>query len=121
MAKGDDIQERLIQFAARIIKVCDALPRTPAGRHVSEQLLRSGTSPAAHHGEARSAESPADFIHKLKIAVKELNESEVWLRIIIASELLPASRITDLLDECIQLQKILNTSIKTARKSSNLS
>jgi len=117
MAKGDDIQERLIKFAARIIKVCDALPRTPAGKHVAGQLLRSGTSPAPHHAEARSAESPADFIHKLKIAVKELNESDVWLRIIIAAELLPASKLNDLLDECNQLQKILSASIKTAREA----
>lgn len=117
MAKGDDIQERLIQFAARIIKVCSALPKTPAGEHVAGQLVRSGTAPAPHHAEARSAESPADFIHKLKIAVKELNESEVWLRIIIASEMLPASRLEDLLDECDQLQRILSSSIKTARQS----
>jgi four helix bundle protein len=70
-----------------------------------------------HHAEARSAESPADFIHKLKIAVKELNESEVWLRIILASDMLPASRLEDLLDECDQLQRILSSSIKTARQS----
>ena len=117
MAKGDDLQERLIRFAARIIKVCNALPKTPAGEHISGQLLRSGTSPAPHHAEARSAESSADFIHKLKIAVKELNESEVWLRIIIASDMLPASRLEDLLDECDQLQRILSSSIKTARQS----
>lgn len=80
--------------------------------------MRGGTAPAAHHGEARSAESPADFVHKLKISVKELNESEVWLRIIIASDMLPLSKLADLLDECIQLQRILNTSIKTARKAS---
>ena len=117
MAKGDDIQDRLIKFAARIIKVCNALPRTPAGRHVAGQLLRSGTSPAPHHAEARSAESPSDFVHKLKIAVKELNESEVWLRIIIAADMQSASRLEDLLDECNQLQRILSTSIRTARQS----
>lgn len=117
MSKGDDIQERLIQFAARVIKVCDALPRTPAGRHIAGQFLRSGTSPAPNHGEARSAESTADFIHKLKVSVKELNESEVWIRIIIASDLMEAYLLEPLLDECIQLQRILNTSIKTARQS----
>jgi four helix bundle protein len=117
VAKGDDIQERLIQFAARIIKLCDALPNTVAGRHIAGQLMRSGTAPAPHHGEARSAESPADFVHKLKIAVKELNESEVWLKIIVASDMLPATRVTDLLDECDQLQRILSSSIKTARNS----
>ena len=118
MTKGDDIQERLIQFAARTIKLCNRLPKTATGKHIAGQLLRSGTSPAPNHAEARSAESTADFIHKLKISVKELNESEVWLRIIIASELLPTRLIAGLLDECDQLQRILSTSIRTARKSS---
>ena len=117
MTKGDDIQNRLIQFAARIIKVCNALPKNAAGKHVAGQLLRSGTSPAPNHAEARSAESSADFVHKLKIAVKELNESEVWLHIITTSELLPATQLTNLLDECDQLQRILSTSINTARNS----
>ena len=119
MAKGDDIQERLIQFAGRIIGVCNNLPKTMAGRHIGGQLLRSGTAPAAHHGEARGAESTADFVHKLKIAVKELNESEVWLRIIIAGKLLPQKKLAPLLDECQQLQRILGASIKTARNSNS--
>ena len=119
MAKGDNLQERLIQFAARIIKLCGAIPKSPAGKHVAGQLVRSGTAPAPHHAEARSAESPADFIHKIKIAVKELNETEVWLRITIASEIVPAKKLTPLLDECNQLQRILSASIKTARKSAN--
>jgi four helix bundle protein len=114
-SKGDDIQERLVQFAARVIRLVNSLPRTLAGRHVAGQLLRSGTAPAAHHAEARSAESATDFIHKLKIAEKELNESEVWLRITIAGELLPANKLADLLDECNQLQRIINASIATAR------
>jgi len=120
VAKGDDIQERLIDFAARVIKTCDALPNTAAGKHVAGQLLRCGTAPAAHHGEARGAESPADFVHKLKIGAKELNESEVWLRIIIASEMLPEQKLNDLQDECTQLQRILNTGIKTARTAKRL-
>jgi four helix bundle protein len=119
MAKGDDIQERLIQFAARIVKTCDSLPKSLAGRHVAGQLLRCGTAPASHHGEARSAESSADFIHKLKIAVKELNESEAWLRIMITSEMMSATKLTPLLDECGQLQRILSASINTARQRSN--
>jgi len=115
MAKGDDIQERLIRFAARIIHLCNALPRDPAGKHVAGQLLRSGTAAAPNHAEARGAESPADFVHKLKIAVKELNETEVWLRIVVASNMQSESKVKDLLDECNQLQRILSTSIKTAR------
>ncbi|MFQ5401432.1 MAG: four helix bundle protein [Anaerolineae bacterium] len=119
MAKGDDIQGRLVQFAARIVKVCDALPQTLAGKHVAGQLIRSGTAPAAHHAEARGAESPADFVHKLKIAVKELNESEVWLRIAITSEMLPQSKLESILDVCKQVERILSASIKTARKAAN--
>ena len=115
--KGDDIQERLIQFAARVIRVCDDLSQTNSSNHIARQLLRSGTAPAAHHGEARSAESPADFIHKLKIAVKELSESEVWMRIIVASGMQTPSMMASLIDECQQLQRILNASIKTVRES----
>jgi four helix bundle protein len=117
VAKGDDIQERLIQFAARIVKLCDDLPRTRAGQHIAGQLLRSGTAPAAHHAEARSAESQADFVHKLKIAVKELNESAVWMRVIVASEMKTMNMMASLLDECQQLQRILGASIATAGKS----
>lgn len=117
MAKGDDLQERLIQFGARIIKVCDALPKTVAGKHIAGQLVRSGTAAAAHHGEARSAESTADFVHKLKIAVKELNETEVWLRMSIASDLIPAARLEKIIEECQQLERIISASIKTARKN----
>jgi four helix bundle protein len=67
LAKGDDIEERLIDFAVRVIRVSKALPETPEGRYISGQLLRSGTSPAPNYGEARSAESKRDFVHKLKI------------------------------------------------------
>ena len=72
MAKGDDIQERLINLAVIIMRICDQLPDTSAGRHIANQLLRSGTAPAAHYAEARGAESTRDFIHKLKICSKEL-------------------------------------------------
>ena len=119
MAKGDDIQERLIKYASRIIKVCSSLPKTDVGRHVSLQLLRCGTAPAAHYAEARGAESASDFIHKLKIAVKEMNESEVWLRIIVDSKMLTLAQLSDLVGESNQLQRILSASIGTVRKSVN--
>ncbi len=88
MAKGDDIEERLIRFAVEIINISNALPKTPAGKHIANQLLRSGTTPAAHYGEAHGAESTRDFFHKLRICLKELNESRVWLKIISRSKLL---------------------------------
>jgi four helix bundle protein len=115
-AKGDDIEERLISFAVRIIKLCDSLPQTRAGGHIAGQLLRSGTSPAANYAEARSAESARDFVHKLKIGLKELNESRIWLQIITQSKLLPESRLTDLNQECDELCKTISASITTARK-----
>ena len=119
MVKGDDIEERLIDFAVRVIRVCNALPEKPAGRHIRGQLLRSGTSPAPNYGEARGAESRKDFVHKLMIVLKELNESRIWLKIIVRVELLPGSLLDDLLNECDQLCRIISASIQTARQSTS--
>jgi four helix bundle protein len=80
--KADEIEERLIDFAVRIIKPASRLPKTAAGRHIAGQILKSGTSPAPNYGEARSEESRADFVHKLGIVLKELNETLLWLKMI---------------------------------------
>ena len=117
MARGDELEERLIDFAVRVIAVCNALSDKPTERHIRGQLLRSGTSPAPNYGEARAAESDKDFIHKLKIVLKELNESRVWLKILIRTNILSARLLADLLDECDQLCRIISASIQTARKS----
>jgi len=109
--------ERLIGFAVRIIKVCNSLPSTSAGTHIANQLLRSGTAPAAHYAEARGAESRNDFIHKLKICLKELNETRVWLKIITKSELLPEPRLLDIIRESDELCRISNASIKTSKNN----
>lgn len=77
VARGDDIEERLIDFAVRIINVCESLPDIPSARHIRGQLLRSGTSPAPNYAEARGAESRRDFVHKLRLVLKELNESRI--------------------------------------------
>jgi four helix bundle protein len=82
VSQADEIEERLVNFAVRIVKLSASLPRTPAGRHIAGQILRSGTSPAPNYGEARGAESHADFVHKLRIVLKELNETSIWLRVI---------------------------------------
>lgn len=76
------LEERLIRFASQMIDVAERLPRTPAGRYYADQIVRSGGSPALHYGEARGAESPADFAHKMKVGLKELRETYVSLRII---------------------------------------
>lgn len=115
MTKGDDIEERLLEFAVQTIRVCGKLPKTDAGRHLGVQLLRSGTSTAPNYGEARGAESRNDFIHKLRIVLKELKESAVWLEIAKRSGLADASTADSLRDECSQLARIISTSIKTAR------
>lgn len=113
MAKGDDTQERLIDFAVSIIHLCAELPKNQAGKHIAEQLLRSGTSPAPNYAEARSAESSGDFVHKLKITLKELNETGVWLRIIRRSDMLTAAQLDFVSTEREELSKIITASIKT--------
>jgi four helix bundle protein len=114
--KSNDLERRLIDFAVRVIKVADALPKSPAGKHIGRQLLRSGTSPAPNYAEARGAESTADFVHKLKIALKELNESCVWLKMICQAELMKQELLNDLIDENQQLCRMLNASIKTTKQ-----
>jgi len=113
---SDELSERLIHFAARVGKVVDALPDTRMGRHIGGQLVRSGTSPAPNYEEACAAESPADFVHKLSIGLKELRESRCWIRLIINTEMLPEHRMGELLDECNQLCKIIAQSIVTAKE-----
>jgi four helix bundle protein len=115
--RGDELEERLLEFAARVGKVVDSLPNTRLGRHIAGQLVRSGTSPAPNYSEACGAESKKDFIHKLGISLKELRESRCWLRLILKADLLPENRLADLLDEANQLCKIVAKSIVTARSN----
>src|SRR6185436_9921364 len=107
----DELSDRLWKFSARIGKVVDALPDSRLGRHIAGQLVRCGTSAPPNYNEARAAESRADFVHKLAIALKELRESEVWLRLVGKARLLPDHRLTGLIDECSQLARIVGQSI----------
>ena len=109
------LEERLIDFAVRIVNLSANLPRTAAGKHIAGQILRSGTSPAPNYGEARGAESQADFVHKLAIVLKELNETSIWLRIIGRSGMLTERLIARLVQENNELCRILTASLKTAR------
>lgn len=112
-----DLEDRLIAHAVRVIRVAEALPRTAVGNHVRGQLCRSGTSPAPNYGEAQSAESRADFTHKLKIVLKELRETRVWVLIAQRAGLIkPASSLDPLLQETDELISIFVTSIKTTTK-----
>ena len=112
--RGEDIEERLLEFAVRVGKAIDALPDTRLGRHIAGQLVRSGTSPAPNYAEACAAESKKDFIHKLAIVLKELRESSVWIRLIVKSALIPEQRLELLRDECDQLCKIIAMTLVTA-------
>lgn len=117
MAKGDDIEERLVAFAVAVINLSAHLPKSYAGKHIAQQMLRSGTSPAPNYAEARAAESRKDFVHKLRVALKELNETHVWIKIIRRSQMLPTDILDPVQQECQELCKIINASTQTARRT----
>jgi four helix bundle protein len=118
MAKGDDIDDRLIQFGVSAMDLCEALSPTFAGKHVGNQLLRSATSAAPNYAEARGCESMKDFIHKLGIVLKELNESRVWLKTIRLKEMVPEGRSEPVYRECDELCRIIAVSRRTAENNS---
>jgi four helix bundle protein len=111
-----DLEERLLEFSARIVRLVEKLPKSEAGKHVGGQLLRSGTSPYANHGEAEDAESVNDFVHKLKVCLKEMRETWRWLRLVKRVPLLENPALLDpLVDEADQLIRIFRQSVITAR------
>jgi len=117
MAKGDDIEARLEGFAVRVLDLCERLPKNAAGTHIAGQLLRSGTAGAPNYAESRAAESPVDFIHKLGIVLKELNESRVWLEMIMQRQTVSPETVRPLYEECIALSKIIAASRRTAAEN----
>lgn len=118
MAEKFDLEDRLLDFAVRIIRVTESLKRSRAGQHIADQLLRSGTSPYGHHGEAESAESRADFVHKLRICAKELREARRWLRLVARAELVAKPQLlAGILTEADELIRIFAASIRTAQNN----
>jgi four helix bundle protein len=118
--KAFDLEDRLQDYAAAIVRLTESLPQSRAGNHVAGQLLRSGTSPLPNHGEAQAAESRDDFVHKLSICLKELRESRRWLRLILRVPLTSDEKpVRSLLDETEQLVLIFSKSIKTAKAAGN--
>ena len=117
MEKKFNLNVRLINFAAVIIKLGEDLPKNFAGNHIASQLVSSGISPALNYGEAQSAESRNDFIHKMKISAKELRETFNCLRIISKMNWLTQERLQPILDENNQLISIFVKSIETAKKN----
>ena len=113
-----DLEERLLEYSVRIIKIVEQLPNTKAGNHVAGQLLKSGTSPYPNHGEAQAAESRKDFVHKIRISLKELRETQRWLKLIQRVPLVKQpKRLNEIITETDELIKIFVTSVKTALKN----
>jgi four helix bundle protein len=112
-----DLEDRLLEFTARLLKLVDTLPTSYAGNHIAGQLLRCGTSPFANHGEVQAAESRKDFIHKLGVCFKELKEIKRWLRLIGRVELISLAQLRPLLDETEELIRIFSASIRTAERN----
>jgi four helix bundle protein len=118
MMRKYDLEDRLINFAVFIIELSDEMPKSAAGRHLSNQIVRSGTSPGLHYGEAQSAESRKDFIHKIKWVLKELRETYASLKIIKRANLHPNdTKVNHGIMESNELISIFVRSVQTAREN----
>jgi four helix bundle protein len=118
--KKYDLAERLLEFSATIIDVSEKLPNTRACNHIAGQFLRSGTSPYGNHGEAQAPESTEDFIHKMKICLKELRETHRWARLIDRKKWLGKdAQLAFVLSEGEELIRIFNSSVCTAERNRN--
>ena len=118
MAEQRDIKERTFELATRIVRLCRTLETAPGiSRTLANQLLRSGTSIGANVEEAHGSQSKPDFISKMSIATKEARETNYWLRLLAASEVVAADKLTDITDESNQLIAILTTIVKRSRET----
>lgn len=116
--KKFDLEERLIDFAVAIVNLVEMMPTTKAGNHLGSQLLRSGTSPALNYGEALGGESRSDFLHKMKLVLKELRETHNCLRIILKIRLSQDDVVVAAIKECNELVCIFVRSVLTVQKNS---
>ncbi len=116
MTRASDLEDRLVRFGASICRCINRLPRSKIGVHIENQLLRSATSPAANYAEAQAGESHRDFAHKLKLCLKELRESLVWLKLIEELNLLRDERFQKTLTEADELVALFVVSVRTAER-----
>jgi len=116
MAKGDDLEERFVKLAADVILLCKQTPKEDGGSHLTGQLLRSGTAAAPNYAEARGAESDRDFLHKLRVVQKELNETEIWLKVMVAAGFDTEESLGGLRGEVKSLARITAASIRTLKE-----
>ncbi len=113
-----DLEDRLVDFSSRIIDIVEALPTSRAGNYIAAQLIRCGLAPSLLYGEAQAAESRDDFIHKMKIVLKELKETRVCLKLIRKKEMIkPVSKLDNIFKETEELIAIISKSIETAKKN----
>jgi four helix bundle protein len=113
-----DLEDRLLEFAANIVELTESLPNTRAGNHIAGQLLRCGTSSLSNHGEVEAAESRRDFLHKLRICLKELRETKRWLRLVARSKGMDSpANFKTCLNEVDELIRIFVASIRTAERN----
>ena len=112
-----DLEDRLLEFAAGIVELVDSLPNTRAANHIGGQLLRCGTSPLSNHGEVEAAESRKDFLHKLRVCLKELRETRRWLRLVGRLGLTEQSILAACLNETEELIRIFRASVRTTQKN----
>jgi len=113
-----DLEDRLLEFAVIVVELTESLPATRAGNHIAGQLLRCGTSPLSNHGEVEAAESRKDFLHKLRICLKELRETKRWLRLVgRVKKLGDPANLVKCLNEIEELIRIFAASIRTAERN----
>ena len=117
MDRKYDLEDRLIKFDCMCLSICDILPNTKAGQNLEYQLSKSGIAPALIYGEAQAAESPADFIHKMKLVLKEIRESRVNLRIISEKPIVTNELVLSTLGECNELMAIFLKSIENSKRN----
>lgn len=115
--KKFDLEDRLVKFACICLEVCDLLPNSKMGQNLEYQLSKSSTASALVYGEAQAAESKADFIHKMKVVLKEIRESRINLRIIIEKPILQSEKVNAAYKEANELMAIFLKSIETAKQN----
>lgn len=113
-----DIKDRTLQFAVRIVRLCQMLEKSPgAARILASQIVRAGTSVGANVHESRGSQSRADFISKCSIACKEAHETLYWLQLLVAADVMNEERLSDLIGECNEIVAILTTIVKRSKES----
>jgi four helix bundle protein len=118
MARRFDLEDRLIRFGAEVCRMAEQLPDSVTAKHIARHLIRSSTSPVANYGEVQTAESRRDFIHKLRICIKELRETRAWVKLIARLEFGESPAV---LRECDELIALLVSSVRTAQRNARSS